>query len=449
MIIVTDLSTEWGMVTSNKWGEIMQGKTPNENGIENGHDYDYDYDYDYTMGTDEALDKGQSRRRFLQSMGGLAGTASLFNWFDSGSSGSPDENVEKRDIVLSADAGGTVTMIDAETFDVVKTINAYPQSNKKDSLADSIQSVGTDILNQIARENYMEHANISPDGKTVYVSRGHVGDVVAIDIETNELLWENNLAGFRADHQTVSEDGRFVYASDLVYNRVVKIHADTGLTVGSARARTWPHGLHIHEFDAFGGDKVLVNGSLGTVATDTTRLKTRLTFIDPQWMTVLRTVDFENGVRPMTVSEDGKIYLQISLMHGFHEYDVEKDKVTRTKKLPKTEHVPENESDYPLKSAHHGIALSPDGKYIISAGTTSWYVSIVRRSDFELVDTVEVGKYPYWVKVVPGTNLAFVPVRAENEVSIIDYEQGEEVGRAPTGKDPHVTEYRQVPETVL
>jgi hypothetical protein len=125
------------------------------------------------------------------------------------------------------------------------------------------------------------------------------------------------------------------------------------------------------------------------------------------------------------------------------------DEVTRTMELPETDHVPDDEGDYPLQSAHHGIDVSGDGEYVAAAGTTSWYLAIVRRSDFEPVDSVAVGEHPYWVKTAPDGKHAFVLVRGEDEVSVINYEAAEEVPRVPVGAQPHVIEHGTVPRDVL
>lgn len=389
----------------------------------------------------------RSRRRFLRTAGGAVGAGAGATAMG----GTAAAQEDRRDVMFTANvADGTVTMIDPSSYDVLGTIDLYPEGNRTDSLHDSIQSVGTEILNAFARENFVEHVNVSPDGRTLYAARGHVGDVVAIDIATNELLWEHDLAGFRADHMVLSPDGDYLYVSDIMFDRIVKIYAPTGWAVGSGPAHTWPHGVHLHELPAFGGDRMLINGSLGTVITPEALGHTRLTFLDPFWMWPKRTVDFEDGVRPFRITEDGrKIYLQISKFHGFHEYDVDRDEVTRTKQLPRTEHVPEDEGDYPLQSAHHGIALSGDEDHICVAGTTSWYAAVVRRSDLSLVDTVHVGEHPYWVKTAPDGDHAFVAVRGEGHVSVIRYEDAEEVARIEAGEAPMVTEHRAVPEDVL
>lgn len=388
-----------------------------------------------------------SRRSFLRGTGAVVGVGAGAGVL----SGAAVAQEDRRDVMFTANTGdGTATMIDAESYDVLGTVDLYPDNEKDELLQDAIQSVATEIINAFARENYVEHVNVSPDGRTLYAARGHVGDVVAIDIESNEKLWEHNLLGFRADHQVLSPDGRWVYTADIMFDKIVKIHAPTGWKVWSGSAHTWPHGLHIHRLPAFGGDQVIINGSIGTVITPEALGKTRLTFLDPRWMYTRRTVDFRDGVRPFVVSHDGrKVYLQISKFHGFHEYDIDRDKVTRTKELPRTEHVPDDEGDYPLQSAHHGIDMSADGEFICVAGTTSWYAAVVRRSDFSLVDTIHVGKHPYWVRTAPDGEHAFVAVRGEDYVSVINYERAEEVARVSAGTGPMVTEPRAVPESIL
>lgn len=399
----------------------------------------------------ETANPVSSRRAFLRS-GVAAGAAAVVGGLSSVAAAG---DVERRDVMFTGNAkDGTVSLSDATTYEDLGTVHVYPDRDREDALGDALDDVSPTLLNTLIRENYLEHANVSPDGRTLYASRGHVGDVVAIDIETNEKLWETNLDGFRADHQVISSDGKYLYTSDLAADEVDKIETETGAVVTEGLVRDLPHGNHLHRLPSFGNKEMLINGSLGNMLSPDSEtgdpLEHRLAFVDPESMLPVRTVSFENGVRPFAITDDGrKFYVQVSYFHGFHEYDVVRDRLTRTMHLPKTEHVPENESDYPAQSAHHGIGISGDGTYICVAGTTSWYVAIVRRANFELVETIPVGKYPYWVQTAPDGEHAFVPVRGENEISVISYERAEEVARIPAGGAPHVTEYEAVPEDVL
>lgn len=365
------------------------------------------------------------------------------------------ENSTCEVMVTSNAADGSVSLLDATDFEHVRTISVYPDDGDDDPLEDAfVDRFEPEILNAFARENYLEHANLSPDGRTLYAARGHVGDVVAVDVETGEKRWETELPGVRADHQTISSDGEYLYTSDLVLSKVLKIEAKSGRIVDHEFTPQHPHGLHYHRLPAFGDREMLINGSLGNMILPDHEtgdpFPHRLTFIDPESMETHRTVDFEEGIRPFVFTDDGSTaYVQISYFHGFHEYDVDADEVTRTMELPQTEHVPEDQGDYPLQSAHHGIDLSGDGEYVCAAATTSWYVAIVRRSDLELVGTVDVGEHPYWVRTAPDGEHAFVPVRGDDEVSVINFEDAEEVARIPVGAQPHATERGGVPESIL
>lgn len=53
------------------------------------------------------------------------------------------------------------------------------------------------------------------------------------------------------------------------------------------------------------------------------------------------------------------------------------------------------------------------------------------------------------MQTTPDGDHAFVPVRGENEISVINYADAEEVARIPTGAKPHVTESEAVPEEIL
>lgn len=398
--------------------------------------------------TDET-DSEPSRRNVLQ--GGVAlGTAAAVGTLPSVAAAS---ETGERDVLFTGNRiDGTLSLNDAHTYEHLGTVNVLPDGDEPDAVS---QEIAYPLVNAIAGgKNFVQDLDLSPDGRTVYVSRGHVADVAAIDLETNDLLWETEIDGFRADHQTISEDGKFLYTSAVTADTVHMIETDRGKKVDSVEVPTYPHGNQLHELPGLGEGKTLVNGSLGNMLTSDAHnddiMDHRLTFMDPTSLDVLRTFDFDEGVRPFVFSPDGtKAYVQISYFHGFHEYDVAENRLTRTCHLPKSAHVPEDKRDYPLQSAHHGIDISADGEYLCIAGTTSWYAAVVRRSDLQLVNTIPVGKYPYWVETAPDGEHAFVAVKSEDTVSVINYADAAEVARIPVGNAPMVMEHQSIPESVL
>lgn len=47
----------------------------------------------------------------------------------------------------------------------------------------------------------------SHDGRTLYVSRPSLADVVAIDLGTRQIVWRVRVEGFRSEHMGISPDG--------------------------------------------------------------------------------------------------------------------------------------------------------------------------------------------------------------------------------------------------
>src|SRR3954469_8149997 len=101
---------------------------------------------------------------------------------------------------VSNSADGTVALLDVATRSIIGRININPARAKASGPGSA---------------NYVQDTDVSPDGKTLYVSRGYLGDVVAFDIVTKELLWRAPLNTGRADHMTLSRDGRTLFVSAM------------------------------------------------------------------------------------------------------------------------------------------------------------------------------------------------------------------------------------------
>ena len=109
--------------------------------------------------------------------------------------------------------------------------------------------------------------------------------------------------------------------------------------------------------------------------------------------------------------------------------------------------------DYPNQAAQHGIAISPDGRWLCSAGTIDDYVAMVKLPDFQLAKTtfLRVGQEPAYAVNSPDGGYCFVSSRGPraNTVSAISYDRQAEVARIPTGLHPQVELTAQLPTAVL
>jgi hypothetical protein len=90
---------------------------------------------------------------------------------------------------------------------------------------------------------------------------------------------------------------------------------------------------------------------------------------------------------------------------------------------------------YLLDSAHHGIALSGDGKRLCVAGTMSNYAAIVSRKTFRYT-LIKAGEKPYWSTTSANGRRCFVSWSGTDSISVISYRKRKEVAHVQVGDHP-------------
>jgi DNA-binding beta-propeller fold protein YncE len=147
--------------------------------------------------------------------------------------------------------------------------------------------------------------------------------------------------------------------------------------------------------------------------------------------------DMSAAVRPMAITPSERfVYFQVSFFFGIVKYDLRRDRVADVLDLPLGAAKGVPRTDYLLDSAHHGLAISPDGKKLCVAGTMSGYAAIVTRRPFALQRRVKVGHVPYWAAPSESGRYCFVSVAGNDRVAVISFRTGRKVARIRVGNHP-------------
>jgi len=343
---------------------------------------------------------------------------------------------------------GTVSVVDQRALKVLGTINVTPDGKTPQ---DPAQAAVYPALVKSKGVNYVQGLALSPTGRTLYVSRGYLGDVAAFDVASRRLEWRLQIRGFRADHIALSPDGRRLFVSALTANEVQVIDTATHSFVGTFATGDWPHVLEFTPDRRF-----IVNGSLGNqILPGGVPTNHWLTFADPRTFEVKRVLKFDAGVRPFVFSPDGALaYVQFSFLNGFDVVDALTGRILHTVNLPvRGPAVGESPSQYPNQAAHHGIALSGEDRTICDAGTVSNYVALVDRRRLATRAIIPVGDQPADAATSTDGKLCFVTNRGTgaggNTLSAISYRLRKEVKRLAMGQGPQELLVAAIPDAVL
>jgi len=355
---------------------------------------------------------------------------------------------------------GTADIIDARTFQRLARINTIPDKDERLAEINSDpERLGFFLaIRQAVGEGHDQFTDdmfTSHDGRFVYVSRPSFADVVGIDLRTGAIVWRFPMEGQRSDHMGISPDGRRLLVSDSTANKVHQLDTLTGAKTGE-----FPSGDSPHESNYSKDGSLIFHASIGRVYTptdaaplglarDTSKGARYLQIVDAKSLQVLKRwdigqkldeagyPDLEAAVRPMAIAPDERfVYLQVSFHHGFIEFDLKEERVTRVVNLPISEEAQNTpREEYLLDSAHHGLAINAQGTKLCVAGTMSDYAAIASPRETFAPKLFDIGAKPYWSTNGPG-GLCWVSASGDDRVVVLDYESEREVARIPVGDHP-------------
>ncbi|EHK80702.1 YncE family protein [Saccharomonospora azurea] len=350
---------------------------------------------------------------------------------------------------------GTVDLVDARTFEKYQRIDVVEDFDERVSEMRIDQRIAMRIVRASAGEGHdqlVDDIMVSPDGRTMYVSRPSLGDVAAYDIASGEQLWHRRVHGYRSDHMALSPDGGRLLVSATTADVVDVVDTATGEIVADVPTGDFPHE---NRFSADGS--TIYNASIGNViAPDAALLdglkgNRELTIIDAETLEVEKVIDFGVGIRPFVVLPDNRtMYAQLSFHNGFVEYDLEEERRTRTVHLPLSDEAKKlKRRDYPLDSAHHGLAVNNDQTKICDAGTISDYAAILSAPALTVDAIVPTGDKPYWAATSPDGRYCFLSNSDSDDISVVSYDDPREIARIPVGDHPQRVRGYTVPTEVL
>ncbi|QWC86651.1 PQQ-binding-like beta-propeller repeat protein [Nocardioidaceae bacterium] len=358
-------------------------------------------------------------------------------------------------VLVGNNWAGTIDVLTPGSWRNVARIDAIPDERRR------LAEIATDperlaFFNLIAlaigegNNQYVDDMYLTPDGRNVVVSRPSFADVVSIDLRTGRLAWRFEVDGQRSDHMAVSPDGTEVAVSASTGNVVHVLDIRTG-----REKWTFPSGDSPHENVYLADGREILHASIGLVYTpldredfDSTKGDRQLQVVNTRTRRIKEMIDVRgaldargltrvsNAVRPLTVSPDERfLYFQLSFFHGFFEYDRRTERITRVKRLPDLRPFTLREQ-YVLDSAHHGIAMNPNGKRICVAGTVSDYATVVNRGNFKRGPLLKAGEKAYWATPSQNGRFCYVSWSGTDTVSKISYRTRRVVETTRVGDHP-------------
>jgi len=309
---------------------------------------------------------------------------------------------------------GTISVIEVPGYKVIGNFNALPDVPPANRPAGAVVD---DVVG-------------SGKGDVLYISRGILRDVVAFSTESEQLLWRVPTGGV-ADHFALSPDDRYLFVSVENEGHVLVIDTMKRAAVGTFESGPGPHGMRVSH-----DGKRVYNGCI---------TGNQITIADASTFAIIKRIQFDEGVRPFDITADeNRMYVQVSKLHGFVEVDL------RTGRLAKTIHLPvpdgvSHQKEYP-HTAHHGLALTPDGRHLGIAATMASYAAILSVPALDLLATIPVGEHPSWVIPSLDGRHFYVSARLGDSVSVISIEQRKEIARVKVGDYPQRMWTMRVPK---
>jgi YVTN family beta-propeller protein len=159
----------------------------------------------------------------------------------------------------------------------------------------------------------------------------------------------------------------------------------------------------------------------------------KVTVVEAATHKVLGQIPFSNVVRPIALSKDEKrLYAEVDGLVGVEVADVKERKMIHRIEAELAE------GKAKVASRSHGLCLRPDGKELWECDVEHHEVHIydITGEKPKQFKTLPMGEKVYWLTFSPDGKTAYVAVRGNNEVAVVDAETKEITTRIKVGKEP-------------
>lgn len=360
-----------------------------------------------------------------------------------------------REVAFIANAmAGTVTAYDLDRREVVGTMNVVPDGKKVGFFRNPFQKfLGQSPYEKAGGLNFAQDLDLSPDGRVLYVSRGHLGDVAAFDLRSGELMWRRQVNVGRSDHMAMTPDGRYLLVSAMTVDKVKRVDTRTARIDGEFTTGAHPHDNQVSPdgyriYNASLGDMAVPEPQRAGALSKQGEYGYQITVGDVATMRVVDRLPFARGVRPFHLTHDGRrLFAQLSNQHDVIEYDVGAKRITRTLRLPVAPGV--TVEDWDFEAPHHGLEMTPDGSTLCIAGRASDYAAIVSTRPLALVATVPLPDAPSWAAIDRTGRFCVLANTRAASASVVSLDTRREIARFATGSGAkHVHIGRVPPGTI-
>lgn len=254
-------------------------------------------------------------------------------------------------------------------------------TNVGDNTVSVIETADHTVVTTIGVGGGPRNVAISPDGAFGYVVNHDSDDVSVIDIASNTVVATVGV-GDRPFDIAITPDGALAYVTIGGRHNVEVIETATNTVVATVESGTVPRGVAIMPNGEFA--YVMNNG-------DNT-----ISVIEVASNTVVVTLNVRHNPAGVAISPDGQF---VYVSHSFSDQTPPRLSVISTASNLVVAEVPVTTN--PVEGGAHGVAITPDGKFIYVTLSVNNTMAVIETSTDEIIATIGVTDLPFGIAITP------------------------------------------------